>query len=181
MAALLLIVVLTWSAPGDDGHVGTAAVYDIRYASDSLIMANWTLATQATGEPTPHVAGTTETFSITLGPGTWWFALRASDEVGNQSEMSNIVSIVVRDTIASCPIGVDGDADASGAVTSGDIIYLVNFCFKGQAPTLPCQANGDVNCSGSVTPADVVYLVGYVFKGAAAPCDICLRSPLPCL
>ena len=45
---------------------------------------------------------------------------------------------------------------------------------------LPCEANGDVNCSGSITSADIIYMVGHVFKGGAAPCDICLDSPLTC-
>jgi hypothetical protein len=72
-----------------------------------------------------------------------------------------------------CLISVSGDVNESGALTSADIIYLVNFVFKGQDPPLPCAANGDVNCSGAVTSADIIYMVNHVFKGAEPPCDIC--------
>jgi len=72
-----------------------------------------------------------------------------------------------------CSIVIAGDVNISGAITSADVIYLVNFVFKGLAPPLPCTANGDVNCSGAVTSADIIYLVMHVFKGQPAPCDIC--------
>jgi hypothetical protein len=68
---------------------------------------------------------------------------------------------------------VAGDVNVSGALTSADIIYLVNFVFKGDVAPLPCTANGDVNCSGAVTSADIIYLVNHVFKGQPGPCDIC--------
>ena len=71
--------------------------------------------------------------------------------------------------------------DTSGTITSADIIFLVNFVFKGGAAPMPCAANADVNCSGTVTSADIIYLVGFVFKGGSAPCDICKGSPLSCL
>lgn len=180
MIALLLAVVLTWTAPGDDGGVGTAAQYDIRYGTDSTTVARWTSATQATGEPAPHAAGTTETFSLTRPPGTWWFALRTRDEAGNESATSNLVSKVVADSTSTCAIVVDGDVNRSGSLTSSDLIYLTNYCFRGMAPPAPCVANGDVNCSGTVTSTDIIYLVAHLFKSGAPPCDICLNSPLKC-
>jgi len=76
-----------------------------------------------------------------------------------------------------CGVALTGDVNLTGAVSSADIIYQVNFVFKGQAPPLPCEASGDVNCSGSVTSADIIYMVNYVFKGQAAPCDICTLIP----
>jgi len=36
-----------------------------------------------------------------------------------------------------CPMTIFGDVDLGGTVTSGDIIYLVNFVFKGGPP--PCN------------------------------------------
>jgi len=70
-----------------------------------------------------------------------------------------------------------GDVNTDGSITSADIIYLVNYVFKGGAPPMPCEAAGDVNCNGSVTSADIIYLVSYVFKGGAAPCDVCTLIP----
>jgi len=87
-------VTLNWTAPGDDGENGTAAEYDVRYSLSSITEANWDAATQATGEPTPQAAGATETFEITgLSPSTtYYFAIKAADEVPNWSAMSNVIT-----------------------------------------------------------------------------------------
>lgn len=63
-----------------------------------------------------------------------------------------------------------GDANADGTITSSDIIYLVNYVFKGGSPPV-VPGHGDVNCSGSTTSADIIYLVTYVFKGGDPPCS----------
>jgi len=73
----------------------------------------------------------------------------------------------------SCPIQVAGDVNVDGALTSADVIVLVNYIFKGTGELLPCAASGDVNCNGAVTSADIIFMVGHVFKGGAPPCDIC--------
>lgn len=70
-------------------------------------------------------------------------------------------------------ITVTGDVNVDGVITSSDIIYEVNFVFKGGITPQPCGAAADVNCSGAITSADIIYLVGHVFKGGAAPCDVC--------
>ena len=66
-----------------------------------------------------------------------------------------------------------GDVDMSGTRTSSDIIYLVNYVFKGGAEPLPCAASGDCNCDGGVTSADIIEMVDHVFKGGPEPCDVC--------
>jgi hypothetical protein len=63
-----------------------------------------------------------------------------------------------------------GDANANGAIGPSDIVYLVNFVFKGGPAPLPVAGAGDVNCSGGVTSSDIVYLVNFVFKAGPAPC-----------
>jgi len=88
-------ITLTWTAPGDDGNTGTATEYDIRYLKGMPITeSNWNSATQYTGEPTPQVAGSTETFTvIDLSPNTtYYFALKTADEVPNWSDISNCAS-----------------------------------------------------------------------------------------
>jgi hypothetical protein len=104
----------------------------------------------------------------------------ASSNVGIsdlETLISKLRSAVNPTCVSGCLIEVPGDVNVSGALTSADIIYLVNFVFKGDVPPLPCAANGDVNCSGAVTSADIIYLVNHVFKGQPAPCDICADSP----
>ncbi|MGB2696778.1 MAG: S8 family serine peptidase, partial [Candidatus Zixiibacteriota bacterium] len=86
---------LTWTAPGDDGNTGTAATYDVRYQLATLgpldTEVEWSAASQATGEPAPQSAGSTENFTVGgLTPGTaYYFALKTADEVPNWSGLSN--------------------------------------------------------------------------------------------
>jgi len=89
-------ITLSWTAPGDDGTAGTAATYDLRYATSGAIVsdADFGAATQAQGEPGPQTAGSAETFTLTgLAPGTsYFFSLKIADEAGNISGISNCVS-----------------------------------------------------------------------------------------
>lgn len=87
-------VFLVWDAPGDDGDQGTAAEYDIRYATELLSDENWDDATQFDGEPAPGEAGQPETVKISnlASVTTYYFGIKTSDEAGNTSGLSNIVS-----------------------------------------------------------------------------------------
>ncbi len=93
-------VLLTWTAPGDDGDTGTAVFYDIRYSLANITEANWDAATQVAGEPVPGPNGTAESMHVTgLAPGTdYFFALKTADEVPNASALSNVAT-------ASTPTG----------------------------------------------------------------------------
>lgn len=86
-------VALTWTAPGDDGASGTAASYDIRHSESPISEENWEGATQADGEPDPADAGSVEwfAFSDTIPDASLFFGLKASDEAGNESVLSNVV------------------------------------------------------------------------------------------
>ncbi len=64
---------------------------------------------------------------------------------------------------------VYGDANANGTVNLSDIIYLVNYVFKGGIPPCPEKA-GDANRNGVVNLPDIIFLVNHVFKGGPAPC-----------
>ncbi len=67
------------------------------------------------------------------------------------------------------PSYVRGDVNNNGVITSADIIYLVNYIFKGGPAPLPVMSNGDVDCTGTITASDIIYLVNYIFKGGPAP------------
>ncbi|MDD5688549.1 MAG: fibronectin type III domain-containing protein [Elusimicrobia bacterium] len=87
-------ITLSWSAPGNDGTVGTATVYDIRYYTVPITAGNWSLANQVTGEPTPQVSGTNQSYTVEgLSPNTtYYFGIKTSDEKPNWSNLSNISS-----------------------------------------------------------------------------------------
>ena len=62
-----------------------------------------------------------------------------------------------------------GDVNSDSSLTSADIIYMVNFVFKGGPPPQPVLEWGDVNCDDVNTSADIIYLVNHIFKGGPAP------------
>lgn len=83
---------LNWTAVGDDGATGRATVYDVRYSTSAIATdAEFTAATQATGEPAPANAGTAESFVVNgLSPNTTYnFRVKVGDEVPNFSDLSN--------------------------------------------------------------------------------------------
>jgi len=90
---------LSWTAPGDDNNTGTAAAYDLRYATTTITEANWNQATQVSGEPTPQTSNNTETFIITgLSPNTtYYLAIKTADEIPNWSNISNVVSFTTEE------------------------------------------------------------------------------------
>lgn len=88
-------VELTWTAPGDDGSTGQAAQYDIRYSTAAITNdADFAAATQVTGEPLPAAAGAAQSFVVSglTAETTYWFAIKAADEVSNVSGLSNVIS-----------------------------------------------------------------------------------------
>ncbi len=91
---------LSWTATGDDGMVGTATKYDIRYSKSPIYISgdpvatatNWNNAWEAVGTPFPQpmVSGTVQTYDVAgLSPLTqYYFAIRVADEVPNWSGVS---------------------------------------------------------------------------------------------
>jgi hypothetical protein len=104
-------VTLTWTAPGDDGTTGTATAYEMRWSAtkpDTTTAAKfdtwWSGATVVNGLPLPAVAGASQSVTITPTGGwasgkTYYFVLRAADEVPNWSVYSNAAWKAVTDTI----------------------------------------------------------------------------------
>ncbi|RKG80569.1 hypothetical protein D7W79_07675 [Corallococcus exercitus] len=81
---------LDWQAPGDDGVLGTAARYELRYATSAITDATFDSATLVTGVGAPQTAGTAESFTVTgLTEGTTYhFALKTFDGADNASALA---------------------------------------------------------------------------------------------
>jgi|GEM_PF-1061607 len=93
-------VQLLWTAPGDDGYTGTAERYEIRYSTAPIVTAEqWEAAIAADGAPQPGTAGTEQTAIVSgLNAGrTYFFAIRAVDEAGNRSGISNPLYVAMKD------------------------------------------------------------------------------------
>ena len=83
---------LSWTARGDDGVLGTASTYDVRHQVYSVINAsNWPEATRVTNNIVPGPPGTKETLvvDVDLPERNHSFAVMIGDEVTNWSTISN--------------------------------------------------------------------------------------------
>ncbi len=69
-------------------------------------------------------------------------------------------------------IYLPGDANGSGGVNLGDVVYLVNYIFKSGPEALPPES-GDANCDETVNIGDAVFLIDYIFRSGTEPvrCD----------
>jgi len=61
-----------------------------------------------------------------------------------------------------------GDLDYSHDVNIADLVFLVDYLFRGAFPPYPLFI-GDVNGDCQVNIADLTYLVDYLFRGGSAP------------
>lgn len=131
---------LHWTAPGDDGDVGTAASYELRWSSSPITIGNFNAATTI-ATPNPRVAGTMESLTASGFPSEdiLYIALKSRDEVPNVSDLSNVLQVTtpgvppapVSGLIAINPMGssVDlvwppsGDDGNTGNATTYDIRY----------------------------------------------------------
>jgi rhodanese-related sulfurtransferase len=61
-----------------------------------------------------------------------------------------------------------GDANGDWTIDLGDVIYVINYLFKGGSAPVPLEV-ADFNCDGSVELGDVIYLLNYLFKDGPPP------------
>ena len=91
---------LQWFAPGDDGFIGRAEGYELRYADEAILdETDWSAATPATIDLAPGMPTEAESFLLEgFSPGeTRHFALRAADETGALSPLSDSVELSTYD------------------------------------------------------------------------------------
>ncbi|MCK4555108.1 MAG: fibronectin type III domain-containing protein, partial [Candidatus Aenigmarchaeota archaeon] len=131
---------LNWTAPGDNGNVGIADQYDIRYSTALITEANWALAAQALGEPVPSSPGTGESFVVNgLNVDiTYYFAIKTADEVPNWAGVSNSPSGTTTDETPP--------ADITDLATGNPTMTSI---------TLTWTAPGDNGNSGTATTYDI--------------------------
>ena len=63
---------------------------------------------------------------------------------------------------------IRGNADNIGSINVADLVYLVNYLFKGGSAPVTIQS-GDANSDLAVLVTDLTYLVEYLFKGGQPP------------
>jgi formylglycine-generating enzyme required for sulfatase activity len=127
-------VTLTWTAPGDDGTVGRAAVYDLRSSAEEITDDNWTDATPVLPLPLPGASGRLESMAIQdLPPGsTHYFGLIACDDESNCSGLSNTARAIM-----TVPSLSEGQVSPDMGDVTTEFQYAVSYSDpEGDAPVL---------------------------------------------
>ena len=140
---------MTWTSVGDDGTTGTATNYDVRYlAGTQITEANWSSANQATGEPTPRASGNTETLTISnlTANTTYYFAIKATDEIPNTSALSNVANGKTLPTPDTTPPSTVNDLETKNASMA--------------SLTLTWTSVGDDGIIGTASSYDIRYRAG---------------------
>ncbi|MFC1802141.1 fibronectin type III domain-containing protein [Patescibacteria group bacterium] len=117
---------LAWTAPGDDGAVGTATSYDVRYSTSTITELNWASVNQAVGEPTPSASGSNESMTVSgLDASTlYYFAIKTSDEVPNISAISNVPSLSTLANPQSASLVIDTSGASIGGSNNKEILGI---------------------------------------------------------
>lgn len=175
-SALADTVILNWTATGDDGNVGLASEYDLRYSLSPITTDNFYLATRVQGMIPPAPPGTKEVRPVSgLTAGIiYYFALKVGDDAGNWSPMAGpLIAIACREGCIGYTGNIDGDA--ADVVDVVDIVFLVNYMFNISPSYEPhCMSEADIDGSGEVDISDLVQLLEYMFKGDLT------KSPVLC-
>ncbi|MBI5266380.1 MAG: fibronectin type III domain-containing protein [candidate division Zixibacteria bacterium] len=156
---------LSWSAPGDDGNVGLASQYDVRYSTSAITAANFASATAVTGEPTPSAPGAVETFTVTgLNPvTTYYFAVKTADEVPNWSAISNVVS----------------RATLQESTAPSNVSTLTALNPTPNSITLGWTAVGDDGLTGTATQYEIRYSTAPITTGNFSAATLVANPPVP--
>jgi hypothetical protein len=69
---------------------------------------------------------------------------------------------------------LSGDVNGDGLVDIGDVVWLLNYLFKGDPPPEPLD-RGDANGDCDIDLGDVICLLNYLYRSGPAPQSGCLR------
>jgi len=155
-------ITLTWIATGDDGELGKASLYDLRYSTlpaGSDTVSWWAIADTALNEPIPSEPESVDSCQVSglSADSAYYFVIRACDNLANWSGFSNIGYT-----------GLVGDINFDSEVDMDDILIVLEYLFK-SGTQLTLLAVADVNGDCLANIVDVVYLINYVFKGGVSP------------
>ncbi len=139
---------ISWNGSDNVGEIESYTIFSSVNSSGFSFLINNTIDTE---------------FNFTADVGkNYSFICIAKDTAGN---------VEIQEPIAetSTTVKLCGDANNDTKINLQDIIYLVNYIFKGGPAPSPLLA-GDVNGDGKINLSDIVYIVNYIFKGGPAPC-----------
>jgi len=155
---------LSWIAPGDDGDIGQAGQYEVRYATFPFNEETWSDATIARNPPRPAPAGTREYFIVSglKSETLYYFAAKTCDEAHNWSKISNVISRWSPADECFHTVG-NANCDPDDLATISDIAAIVGYLFLGEPLCCPLEANVNGDPEGAITISDIAVLVDHLF------------------
>ena len=193
-------ITLQWTAPADDDG-SPAFAYDIRYATDPIDVATFSLATPAPEVPAPATPGSPSSFRIANldAEQTYFAIIRSEDAAGNLSELSNLATVTTPDLTTPSRVSdlavrgtnetgilltwtAPGDDGRFGTADRYDLRWDVeplddaNFVFadaiEGLAPPAPGETFESRTVARSELPQAIVYLALRTFDNAGNVSDV---------
>lgn len=150
-------VTLRWTASGDDGEIGRASFYDIRYSDRPICtdgkekegMVAFEKAPKLAA-PSPSESGTSEELKVNLPlSGTeknWYFAIKIGDNVGNLSE-----SHLTYAKVPPAKVAFSDDFESDSATFSGEGWGKVDVEGRGKVWTDSPEGQYGNNANTSLT------------------------------
>jgi chitodextrinase len=140
-------VTLSWTTPGDDGTLGTASQFDLRYSTSPITGSNFNQATRWASMPAPAASGTRQNVTVTglSAATTYYFAIKTADESGNWAPVSNVAQA----TTAVAPDLIRPAALAISLSAPNDTTVTVSWAAVGDDSLNGTAASYDVRYSTS--------------------------------
>ncbi len=152
---------------------GLQVLYNAAYLHDSMVVAfyqpaAWLSLDKTSGVIDPSVS---DTVQITFNSAGLDLGLYQNNVVilnNDPDPLKNPFNILAEMTVDDAPQFLCGDLDENGTVDILDIVFYVDFKFKG-GPAPAKLPSADVNNDGDTNILDIIYLIDFKFKGGPAP------------
>ncbi len=143
-------VMLSWTAPGDDGDTGTASYYDIRMYTEEINNGNWDVADILPDPPVPQSSGNQQNYQVDdlSYYEDYYFALKAYDEADNGTAISNVAhALLEEDTTAPAAVT---DLEVYSGYASSDGTIRIEWTASGDDGSSGTASYYEVRTAGSV-------------------------------
>jgi hypothetical protein len=147
------------ASSGKPASVVVSSDYDFTASPDGV---QWTWSAHGvSGLQIDSLSISTEVSDTSL------FGVTHTTMCGDNGAKNEPISFTILD-IEVTPSFIRGDANGDGVIELGDVVYIINYVYRGGDPPIPMEA-GDCTCDGIVELGDIVYLINYLYRGGPPP------------